>query len=52
MNGAFLVCLVACILLGCMIKPARNHDARLAMVIQDPPDRTGMEWADKHDERL
>jgi hypothetical protein len=20
--------------------------------VQDPPDRTGMEWADEHDERL
>ena len=26
MNGIFLLCFVACIILGCYIPAARNHD--------------------------
>ena len=29
-----------------------HHPEHAQIIVQDPPDRTGMEWADKHDERL
>jgi hypothetical protein len=29
-----------------------HHPVSAQIIVKDPPDRSGMEWADKHDERL